>query len=751
MKVSKYSQVSIQSLLRRVSALDVFKALGANDDSVIESKDSIRSRCFLHNDADAFSLTSEKDTHSTYCLDLSCRLSRLNDGGGNYFETYAYIKGISYDEALEYWARQANVTLELRSEEETASQRDISYFNYIEVARFELEDIAEGGERTYKPLQIVFEGKETLGRGLIVQQSRLPDLLEKYPTNIYRSQFLYELNDKDAIIEEALRGELYLLGNYYLIFDATSSAAIVHAINQATELVEKLHAEYDVPFEAVSIYYSDRPIKVEIDYTVFGVVPRQKLDKVFYEMTRILIGNEEEREKRYSQLSLKCYTYDFLTAVPGSRTSTRGRDVYKIRLPYHIFKKTSYQRLHELSQKKPELAPKEMVDRVSPKARELFERAVRIVQGEGVEEERETIATMFYRDLERPDHLASADTLAKTLLKRLFSENRQILATPSAYFNSLLGGGFYPGSLYLFAGFPGTGITSFSLWLLLKIAEQYKAPCLYVSLQVGIEELFKRSISMIGRIGLHEISKKRMVPSELYTDTDFYKKVFSAYEKFQEIAKNVTFLEGIKMANTGQIRRAISELKERTQGQNGRGNVFVVIDSLQLLLAQMRALGEGIIGGYDIQALTGVLKSIARELDVTIYVTSEFYGDYSFHSALKRAENVELMSLYENTQFVDCVGVLSSIGCCLGPLISFFEGYRGTLNEDEAKKTVSILKKVEADFKASDVGKRQNSVFTIVDIIKNRGGLTGKALFIYHRSYADFEPVEYPMLSENGG
>ncbi len=750
MKATKYSQVSVQSLLRRVNAADVFRSLGAPENSIVETKDATRTRCFLHSDGESFSLTSEKDTRATYCLDLSCRLSRLNEGGGNYLETYAIVKDISYDESIEEWAERANVNLELRSREEPELQKDIVEFKYLEVARFEVEESTEDDGYRLKPLQVVVDGREAIGRGLIIQESQLPAILERYPTNLYRSQFLYELSDPEAIRQEALRRELYLLGNYYIVFEANTSAAIVHAINQAIELVERLSADYSVPLEAISIYYSSRRIEVEVDYTVFGIVPRPKLDKVFLEMTRLLVGGEAELEKRFSQISLKSYSHDFLTLLAGSKVTLRGRDVYKIRLPYHLFKKTSYQRLNELSQKKPDLAEKEPVDTLSRKARELFEKAVRLVVGEGAQDENEPIATMYAPRVETPDYLTPAGTLAKSLLKRLFSETRQILTTPSDYLDKLLAGGFYPGSLYFVAGFPGTGITSFSLWLLVKIAERHKVPCLYVSLQVGIEELFKRSLASIGRISLAEISKKRMFPSELYTDTEFHRSVFGAYERFQDSTRNVTFVEGTKMSNTEQVRRSVSELKQKAMEQNGTSNVFVVIDSLQLLLAHMRAGGGAINGGYDIQTLTGVLKSIARELDVTIYVTSEFYGEYDVSRTSKDTSNPVLMRLYEDTQFADMVAVLSSPGCSLAPLTSYFESFKGTVREDEAKKTLSELKKIETEFRASDFCRETNACFAVLDVLKNRGGLLGKALFIHHRVYADFEPVDYTGLTFNG-
>jgi replicative DNA helicase len=751
-KPTKYSQVSIQSLLKRIDPREVFRVFGVDDEHLNETEDAYRTNCPFHPDSSNFSLVIEKDTTGTYCLDLGCRASRLNEGGGNILEFYAMAKSMPYDEALEEWAERVNFTLEFKGEGDIQTERDISYFKYIEIGRFVQEEDEEGQPQS-KPAHLVVEGEEAFGRGIITPLTQLPAISKQYPNDLYRSVFTYELTDKKAIQQERIRNALFLLGNYYIAFEAQTSAEIVHAINQAIELVERLNKDFDIPFEAISIYYFHRLIEVEIDYPIFGITPRTDLARVFAEMTRILTSRDAENGEpqtasNFSQVNMDVYTYDFLTPVPGTRISASGKETYKIRLPYNLFKKTSYQRLHELSRRKPDLGERGMVDQPSKAARRLYERAVRAVEGEGKEDTHETIATLFYRDTEAPSLLTTADQLAKTLLKRLFSENRLILRTPSEHLNRALGGGLYPGNLYMIAGFPGSGTTTFSIWLLTKIAEMHDIPCVYVSLQLGIEELFKRALAMLGDIDLAEISQKRLEPSQLYSDSKFHKQTFAAYEKFQQITQKVTMIEGTKVANIDHLRKLASELKQQTVEANGISNVFMIIDSLQLLLAQMKAARE-VDEKFDLDMLTSILKSMARELDITIYATSEYYTEHNCFSSGIDPTNTDLKHLHQSTQFADTVAIFANQDTRMHNLIDFYRStLAGTQKEERTDRIVAELQSIEDKLRKSKDARRKRSIFSVLDIIKNRGGVTSKVVFIYHRSTASFEPVSYGEPSD---
>jgi len=94
---------------------------------------------------------------------------------------------------------------------------------------------------------------------------------------------------------------------------------------------------------------------------------------------------------------------------------------------------------------------------------------------------------------------------------------------------------------------------------------------------------------------------------------------------------------------------------------------------------------------------------------------------------------------------------LTPLGCSVSDLIAYYEReYGNSVRSAEAKATVKRLKEEEERFKSSGLCQSANSVYVALDVLKNRGGLLGKALFLYQRSYATFEPVEYTELTANG-
>jgi len=191
------------------------------------------------------------------------------------------------------------------------------------------------------------------------------------------------------------------------------------------------------------------------------------------------------------------------------------------------------------------------------------------------------------------------------------------------------------------------------------------------------------------------------------------------------------------------MRKLVEDLKRHTIETNGIGNVFVVIDSLQLLLAQMKANGE-VEERYDQETLTFQLKAMARELDVTFYVTVEYYAEHHSFSSRLEESNQELRRLYQSTQFADAVAILSPQGCQLSNLIDYYQStYAGTPREEVAKRIVKELKRIQEKFAESDDCRERNSIFSVLDLIRNRSGTISKVVFTYHRAVADFEPVEY--------
>jgi len=755
-KSQTYSDASFQAVLDRLDHAAFLEQLGIGNSDFVDNETETRCYCPVCHDRSKMSFVIERDSGRAYCTNLSCQASSMNAGGGTLLELYALAKGTGLDQALEELGGALGVKLERRAAGETAGQAAES-FHFVEVGHMVR---TEEEEQPLQPALFSFGGQEGHGRGVVVPVEDLPEFTAKFRADVYRSHFLYGIGDKSLIDAQSEQGKLVLLGDFFIVFNASSSAEIVHAINQAIELVERLKENYDIPYDAISVYYTNRNIEVHVDYTVFGIAPTDSLHEIFRRMACAIIGVDPlkpERSASFSQIDLDVYRHDYLYNIPGTMVSTGGRDIFKIRMSYAAFKKMSYQRLHEFSLRRPDLPVRERWAQPSSKASEFFNSVRTSLVRDTALDESDKIASLFYRVSGASTGIASLKELAPTLLRRLFDESRRVLTTPSAHLNRALAGGLYPGQLYIVAGFPGSGSSAMVLQMMNHVAAEQDVHCLFVGFQHGVEELFKHSLSSIGHIPASEIDEKRQNPTDLYDDKQFNRRIFAAFERYQQYADDITILEGAAASNLGQLTQFIQDKKEELRGQSGRpGTMLLIVDSLQLMVAMMRAhhaelaLGEeGVVperqlSRWDVGTLTSRLKALARELDIVVLATFEHYVSHRGLFSELSENDPEARELLFNTQFADTVTVVSRQGNSLLNLRDYFKTHLiGTPREAEIEPIHERLQKLETDCRDTKDFESLNSEFVVLDIIKNRSGALDKILAIYHRPYFYFEPLEY--------
>jgi replicative DNA helicase len=753
----KYSQASIQALLERLDGEAFVHQLGmSNGDFAHNSEeDEIRCYCPVCRDRGKMTFIVECATRRAYCANLYCDASNMNAGGGNLIELFALAKGLSYEDAVEQLAKHLEISLVKRQEPGAVPESRLENFEFVEVAHYEP---SEEGDKL-EPAPLAFGNQKTLGRGVYIQLTQLDDFLAKFHNNVYWSHFRFATNEAQQIESQANQGQLTTVGDYYVVFNASSSAEIVHAINQAIDLVERLKENYDVPYEAVYVFYTNRNIEVHVDAPVFGAGPSANLPETYRRMTCAIVGadaHKPERTAAFSQIDLSVYQHNFLTPIPGSLLSAGNREIYKIRMSYSAFKKMSYQRLHEFSLRRPDLPPRERWETPATKARDFYNSIKSSLQRDSQLDEGDTIASLFYRVQEAQGEIATLRQLAPTLLRRLFDENRQLLYAHSNPLNRALGGGLYPGQVYVVAGFPGSGTSTFVLQLMNHIASQQNVQCLFIGLQRGVEEVFKRSLSNLGRIPASEIDDKRRNPADLYEDKDFNRRIFAAYERYQTFAENITILEGAAAANLSRIGTFIREKREDIRAKTGRAsNMLLVVDSLQLLVAMMRSQylhsrmageveGEVEQGQWDVDALTSRLKALARELDITVLATFEHFLTHRTLASQLSESDPAYRQLLNSSQFADTVMMLSRQGASLLNLRDYFRtSLAGTPLENRVGPLSDNLARLENDYRQTKEFRALRSEFAVLDILKNRNGTRDKILYVYHKPISLFEPIDY--------
>lgn len=762
MKSQNYSDRSVQAVLGRLDDTTFLEQLGISNGDFTQNDQETRCYCPICHDRSKMSFVIERDSGRAYCTNLPCQASSMNVGGGNLLELYALAKDFDLDAALEELSETLNVPLEKQDAEAQAAISDD--FRYVEVGH---SVKTEGDELTLQPAKFSFEGQESHGRGIVVALDELAQFTTKYRSDVYRSHFVYNTPDKQVIDTQAEQGKLALLGDFYIVFNATSSAEIVHAINQAIDLVERIKENYDIPYDAVTVYYTNTNIQVHVDYTVFGITPVANLHEIFRRMACAIIGVDPlkpERSAAFSQIDLDVYRHDFLYNIPGTLVSTSGRDIYKIRMSYAAFKKMSYQRLHEFSLRRPDLPDRERWPKPAVKAREFFSSVRTSLVRDTTLDESDKIASLFYRVSGEARGITSLKTLAPTLLRRLFDESRQVLMSPSAHLNRALAGGLYPGQLYVVAGYPGSGTSDFALQIMNHVAAEQDVHCIFVGFQHGVEELFKHSLSGIGHIPTMEIDEKRQNPADLYEDKEFNRRIFAAFERYQQYAENITILEGTAASNFNQITQLIQAKKEELRNRPGTaGNMLLVVDSLQLMVAMMRAHDvelaqlEGAAAGaattrWDVDTLTSRLKAFARELDIAVLATFEHFISHRGLFSELSENDPAVRELLFSTQFADTVMVLVRQGNSLLNLRDYFKThFTGTPREPEVEPILEELNRIELECSQTRDFETLNSEFVIFDIVKNRSGAREKVLFIHHKPVTVFEPLDYLMATQEPG
>lgn len=736
---TKYSTASIEELLAELDPAEVLSDLGINSDSIEHNKEGFVAPCPAHSNGTDQTLVYDADQKTTYCREFKCRASKVTGGAGNLIWLYALVRGTPYDEALESWASRVNVRL-AAAQIDVVREKNIDDFKYVEIARFSrsIED------NTLIPSQFGFEDQESKsGRGVVIDIGDIKEFVDRYKVDLCQTRFLFENDTIDSIRTAAAANELYMLGNYYILFEAKSSAEIVHAINQAIELMEFLRLTYDIPLDAIHVPYSGKRIEIEIDYTVFGITPKNGLHNYFKKMTELLVemaANENGNGvEQFNQIDYSAYNPFSMTHIPGSAIA-EGKGIHKIRIPYNLFKKTNYVRLYEMSQTRPPFSIPKATAPVSERAAELFNQISSEIEGR-LEEEGDIVATTFYLKRE-PEKYDSISAFSGQLLNRYFSEKRRVIPTPSEHLNSILGGGFQPGSLTIIAGFPGSGTTSFCLWCANHMAKEHNVHSVYITLQQGIEEIYAKSLSQIGEIPSRDLIKRRNEPGSLSSDDQFNKSLTSAFESYQKFNHNVTVIEGSASMDEEFLHTTLVELRKRYRARGESRSIFVVLDSIQLLLANINASQPD--RQIDMNILTSRIKSLARELDISILATNEYLLDYQHFYPKSDISNKVILRFYHETQFADSVCFLVSQNKSLSNIINYFEtNYTEKSLKAEVEQIVARLKELEKELQKHPRTQQFAGIFSVLEVIKNRGGKRGKVLFVHERAISNFIPLTY--------
>ncbi len=167
-------------------------------------------------------------------------------------------------------------------------------------------------------------------------------------------------------------------------------------------------------------------------------------------------------------------------------------------------------------------------------------------------------------------------------------------------------GGFNAGELIIVAARPAMGKTAFLMSMLLNSCMRLKNPVAFFSLEMSNQQMVTRLLSQHSGIAAEKIRNKKM-------DADEFKKL---HLRTGEINDAPLYLVDEPALTIQRIRFMANRMKQQ------HGLEMLIVDYLQLINVSSSRTHSG-NREAEISAITRGLKTLARELDIPVVVTSQ--------------------------------------------------------------------------------------------------------------------------------
>ena len=279
---------------------------------------------------------------------------------------------------------------------------------------------------------------------------------------------------------------------------------------------------------------------------------------------------------------------------------------------------------------------------------------------------------------------------------------RKAISTGWDSLDKALDGGLYEG-LYVIPGTPGTGKTALALQMAFQIAQQQQ-DVLYISMEMGEEEIYERHISRISYQLFWHDEKNRHKAKTVHSMIQEGKTVAQAREVFKKVAPYLRTECSVGTIDADDIRRIV-EIYEYEL--NSLPVVF--IDYLQILKAHDAHMTDKQAVDYNVLRL----KQLSRDFKIPVVILSSMnrmsYSDVISMAALKESGAIEYTA-----------------DVCLGLQHANMEQIKTGTSAGKAEKTIRQMK-----------GKSERDMEIV--ILKNRNGKIGEELsFSYYAMFHNF-------------
>lgn len=208
-------------------------------------------------------------------------------------------------------------------------------------------------------------------------------------------------------------------------------------------------------------------------------------------------------------------------------------------------------------------------------------------------------------------------------------------AIPTGWKNldEVLEGGLYEG-LYVIPGATGTGKTAFALQMAYQIATQEK-DVLYISLEMGEEEIYERHISRISYQLYGNTAKAKSVHSIIQEK----KTLSAAREQFEKVGLYLRTVCGVGSIDADDIRKIVERYKYELESLP-----VVFVDYLQILKAHDPHMTDKQAVDYNVLRL----KQLSRDFKIPIIALASMnrtsYSDVISMVSIKESGAIEYTS-----------------------------------------------------------------------------------------------------------
>jgi replicative DNA helicase len=332
------------------------------------------------------------------------------------------------------------------------------------------------------------------------------------------------------------------------------------------------------------------------------------------------------------------------------------------------------------------------------------------------------------------------------LIRELFGQPQTAIATPAPWLNRSLNGGLHPGRLYVVGAPPGSGKTTWCAWCADEAAKA-KIPVLYVSFEMGKQQLWVNALSRMGGLNSGLIEAKHWMNAD-YAHTEWLKQqtalAIRAYD--QQIAEYLTVLEAGPEVTVAHLKGTIAQIR-RIAELDKTAPVLVIVDYLQLMCCGDEKLDSGANEVLRVSRVATGLKQLARDTGAAVVAISDI-NKAAYQEAL-RTGTLDMGALRDSFKIAhaaDCIMLLQT-----GKAQRGNDQPRDQLDLLEERYAGDYLRLRQIqDVRAQyPLNEKAKATYARLSILKNRGGVTAEPLFVYERAYHRFIPVDLDLGEDN--